>query len=70
MFLSDEGPLLKTLDFTIRIGSIHQPLYISICYEVYISVPPYLAMIVGQKRSEWEDLNANRVWLKQVWDRS
>ena len=52
MFLSDEGPLLKTLDFTIRIGSIHQPLYISICYEVYISVPPYLAMIVGQKRSE------------------
>ena len=24
MFLSDEGPTLETLDFTIRIGRVHQ----------------------------------------------
>ena len=32
LFLSDEGPTLETLDFTIHIGStVHQPFYISIC---------------------------------------
>ena len=31
LFLSDEGPMLETLDYTIRIGSIHRPFYISIC---------------------------------------
>ena len=31
LFLSDEGPMLETLDFTIRIGSTDQPFHISIC---------------------------------------
>ena len=30
LFLSDEGPMLETLDFTIRIAVL-QPFYISIC---------------------------------------
>ena len=32
MLLSDEGPTLEMLDFTIRISNtVHQPFYISIC---------------------------------------
>ena len=31
MFLSDEGPTLKTFDFTIRIGSLDQPFLFRSC---------------------------------------
>ena len=31
LFLSDEGPTLETLDYTIRILAVHQLFYISIC---------------------------------------
>ena len=31
LFLSDKVPMLETLNYTIRIGSIHRPFYISIC---------------------------------------
>ena len=46
--LSDKVPMLETLDYTIRIGSIHRPFYISICIStlptqhtmfIYIYIP-------------------------------
>ena len=32
-FLSDQGPMLETLDYTIRVSvlAVHRPFYISIC---------------------------------------
>ena len=36
LFLSDEGPMLETLDYTIRIGSIPTFLY----FDFYISTLP------------------------------
>ena len=36
LFLSNEGPTLETLDFTIYISAVHRPFYISIS----ISTPP------------------------------
>ena len=36
---ADEGPMLETLDYTIRIGStvVHRPFYISICIYLFVS---------------------------------
>ena len=43
LFLSDEGSMLETLDFTINIG-LHQPFNILICTYIYISIFKYFAI--------------------------
>ena len=47
MFLSDEGPTLETLDFTIRIGStptfLYFDLYLYFAYTQYTTFVYYIA---------------------------
>ena len=31
LFLSDEGPMLETLDYILSVLAVHRPFYISIC---------------------------------------
>ena len=43
---SDEGPILETLDYAIRISAVHRPFYISICI-LYSAYADYAAHYVS-----------------------
>ena len=52
LFLSDEGPMLETLDYTIRIGSIPTFLYFDL-YAIYMYIAIALAVILEMQHLQF-----------------
>ena len=67
LFLSDEGPMLETLDYTIRIGSTHWPFYISICNKSDEVVNLCYKMLTTCSRSVKQNKQCKRIVISAWW---
>ena len=47
LFLSDEGPTLETLDFTLSVLAVHRPFYISINLSLYSAYAEHYVNLVS-----------------------
>ena len=63
-FLSDEGPMLETLDYTIRIGSTPTFLYFDLClYSAYAAHYVYfIYLCLLSIKNTWCDFDTERTW--------